>query len=237
MKRQIQLSLLISFIATIMIPLSLFAQDSEDGFVSIFNGKDLSGWVGDERIWSVQDGAIVGTTDNESKKLTYNTFLAYQENLSDFIVRFDIRLSKEGNSGLNYRSWILDNGNAYQLGGYQADFDGQANYSGIMYGEQFRGILAQTGTISRIGNNHQPEEMTRFATAEEIRENVNIENWNSYEIIARGFVFIHKINGKITSVCIDEDNEARRPNGILAIQAHVGPPMKVEVKNIRLKKL
>ena len=38
------------------------AEKDEEGFVSIFNGKDLSGWEGEEGIWSVEDGAITGMT-------------------------------------------------------------------------------------------------------------------------------------------------------------------------------
>ena len=125
------------------------------------------------------------------------------------------------------------------MGGYQGDFDGSATYSGIMYGEAFRGILANLGTVSRVNGKGEIQEIERFATPEEIRANVKIEDWNHYEITARGFVFVHKINGKVTSVFVDEDSDdVRRKSGVLGWQLHVGDGgMRVEIKNIELKKL
>lgn len=214
------------------------AQD--DGFVSIFNGKDLTGWSGDPRLWSVEDGAIVGTTDGDAKKITQNTSLYYTEdqNIGDFAIKFDYKIAKGGNSGLYYRGWFLEGPEKWRMGGYQGDFDGNATYAGIMYGENLRGILANLGTVSRVDKDGKIREVARFATPEEIRANVKMEDWNSYEIVAQGYVFVHKINGKVTSVFVDEDSDkVRRPSGVLGWQLHVGPPMRVEVKNIYLKKL
>jgi len=224
--------------AAIAFTVSAFAQ--EDGFVSIFNGKDLTGWTGEERIWSVEDGAIVGRADDAEHKLEYNTSLAYEEELADFILRYDYRITKGGNSGMYYRGWYLDPENhIYQMGGYQADFDGNATYSGIMYGEAFGGILANLGMVSVIDKGRSVDEIGSMRTAEDVRSSVKMEDWNHYEVIAKGFVFIHKINGQVTSICIDNDVDARRASGLIGIQAHagLGTPMKVEVKNIYLKKL
>ena len=213
----------------------------DDGFVSIFNGKDLTGWVGNPDLWSVEDGAIVGTTDNEGRKITQNQALYYAEDqeIGDFEIRFDYRISAGGNSGLYYRGWFLEGPEKFRMGGYQGDFDGAAQYSGIMYGENLRGILANLGTVSRVTPEGKIEEVARFATPEQIRENVKIEDWNHYEISAKGFVFVHKINGKVTSVFVDEDSDqVRRKSGVLGWQLHVtSDGMKVEVKNIYLKKL
>ena len=214
------------------------AQD--DGFVSIFNGKDLTGWSGDPRLWSVEDGAIVGTTNDSDKKITQNTSLFYTEdqNIGDFAIKFDYKITKGGNSGLYYRGWFLDGPETWRMGGYQGDFDGDKNYAGIMYGEMLRGILANLGTVSRVDKDGKIREVARFATPEEIRSIVKMEDWNSYEIVAQGYVFVHKINGKVTSVFVDEDSDkVRRPSGVLGWQLHVGPAMRVEVKNIYLKKL
>lgn len=123
------------------------------------------------------------------------------------------------------------------MGGYQADFDGDATYAGIMYGEAFRGILANLGTVSRVTPEGQIETVASFATPEEIRANVKVEDWNHYEVSAHGYVFVHKINGKVTSVFIDEDkDDVRRASGVLGWQLHVGEPMKVQIKNVYLKK-
>ncbi|MDO5567491.1 MAG: DUF1080 domain-containing protein [Planctomycetia bacterium] len=233
MKRQLILLTAMTAVLTAFAFSTLSAQ--EEGFVSLFNGKDLTGWKGDQSIWSVENGAIVGKTT----KIPYNHSLAYKEEFSDFILRFDYRLPdpKAGNSGFYYRGWYLSDSKPYQMGGYQADFDAAATYSGIVYGEALRGILAQRGTISHIGDNHKPVVMEQFAKNEDLKKLIKPGDWNSYEVIAQGYLFIHKINGKVMSVLIDADKKTRRDSGMIGIQVHVGPPMKVEVKNIRIKKL
>ncbi|MBI3191453.1 MAG: DUF1080 domain-containing protein, partial [Pedosphaera parvula] len=129
---------------------SLAAQ-TEPGFKSIFNGKDLSGWEGNPGLWSVKDGAITGKTPpdpaNPQKSiLTHNTFLVYTaENAGDFELRLQYRLVG-GNSGIQYRSKVLDQGKFGPIvGGYQADFEAGKTYSGILYEEKMRGILARRG--------------------------------------------------------------------------------------------
>ena len=219
--------------------LTSFAQD--DGFKSIFNGKDLTGWKGDPNLWSVENGCIVGQTNDTDKKITQNQALYYAEDMEigDFAITFDYKISNWGNSGLYYRGWFLEGPEKFRMGGYQGDFDGSATYSGIMYGEALRGILANLGTVSRVNPKGGIEEVARFATPEEIRENVKIEDWNHYEIVAKGFVFVHKINGKVTSVFVDEDSDdVRRKSGVLGWQLHVGDGgMRVEIKNVYFKKL
>lgn len=218
--------------------LPVMAQD--DGFVSIFNGKDLTGWAGDENLWSVEDGCITGTTNDTDKRITQNQALYYTEDMDigDFEIRFDFKISNWGNSGLYYRGWFLEEPEKFRMGGYQGDFDGSATYSGIMYGEALRGILANLGTVSRVTPSGKIETVASFATPEEIRKNVKIEDWNHYEISAHGYVFVHKINGVVTSVFVDEDSDdVRRASGVLGWQLHVGDGgMKVQVKNIYLKK-
>lgn len=214
-------------------------EKDKDGFISLFNGKDLNNWEGDSHIWSVEDGCIVGTTAAEgSKKLTYNTFLILKnQEFKNFVLKFDYRLTKGGNSGVQFRSWVEKEGKPFRVGGYQADFDGDNNYSGIVYGEKYRDILAQRGEESVIEDDHKPKTIRRFADNNELKEKIKVEDWNSYEITVKDFTISNKINGHLMSVCNDQDHEKRRDSGIIAIQAHVGPPMKVEIKNLKIKVL
>lgn len=234
-------SAILSFaVAFVFVAHALSANAQDDGYVSIFNGKDLTGWAGDANLWTVENGCIVGTTNDTDKKIEQNQALYYTEDqeIGDFAIKFDYKISNWGNSGLYYRGWFLETPEKFRMGGYQGDFDGSATYSGIMYGEALRGILANLGTVSRVSPQGKIEEIQRFATPEEIRENIKIEDWNHYEIVAKGFVFVHKINGKVTSVFIDEDSDdVRRKKGVLGWQLHVGEGgMRVEIKNIYLKK-
>jgi hypothetical protein len=215
-------------------------EEKAEGFVSIFNGKDLTDWEGDPNVWKVENGSIVGTTTAEGPaKITYNHFLIWKGGeTGEFVLRFDIKCSKAGNSGMQYRSWMNpDRNKPYSVLGYQADFDGAHAYSGILYGEGFRDILCQRGQETIIGDDSKPKEVRRFAQDAALKKELKVEDWNTYEVTAKGFTFTNKINGHIMSICTDEDKAKRRESGILAIQAHVGPPMKVEVKNVRIKKL
>lgn len=224
--------------------LSAAAQISEaekdDGFVSIFNGKDLSEWEGNPSLWRVEDGSIVGQTGDEGPtKLTYNTFLIWKgEPVENFVLRFDIKLTPKGNSGVQYRSWVVDDKERpFRVNGYQADFDGSHAHSGILYGEGFGGILCNRGLETVVEANRKVREVRRFAESADLKKEFKVDDWNSYEITARDFTFTNKINGHVTSICKDEDEKTRKSSGVIAIQAHVGPPMKVELKNLRLKRI
>ena len=72
------------------------------GFVSLFNGRDLSGWEGDPRFWRVEDGAITGQT-TDSQQVTENNFLIWKDEVEDFELRLKYRLGG-GNSGINFRA-------------------------------------------------------------------------------------------------------------------------------------
>ena len=129
---------------------SAFAAD-EAGFKSLFNGKDLTGWVGRTNHWSVQDGVITGVTTKENPAKGNNFLIAQADGtnlvVGDFEMRFSYKLLASGgkaygNSGLQYRS--KDRGN-FVVHGYQADFEYGTTYSGILYEEGGRGILAQRG--------------------------------------------------------------------------------------------
>jgi len=212
------------------------AADDEQGFVPLFDGKTLDGWEGDARFWSVQDGAITGQT-TEDNPTEHNTFLIWRQGkVDDFVLRFEYKLIG-GNSGVQYRSFQNPDWEEWVVGGYQADFEAGDRYSGILYGERFRGILADRGQKTVIGPNHKPKVVEQFGDAAGLQKHVKKEEWNEYEITAEGYHFVHKINGQVMSEATDEDTEMRRRCGIVAIQVHRGPPMKIQVRNIRLKRL
>ena len=227
-----------------VLPVAVFSQLSDteraEGFVSLFNGNDLTGWEGNPAIWKVENGTLVGQTAAEGPAfLEYNQFLVYKGGeYGDFVMRFDMKCSNPGNTGMQYRSWMNpDAAKPYSVFGYQADFDGVHFHTGILYGEGFRGILCERGleTVLEPGQK-KPKEVRRFAETEALKKELKIEDWNSYEITAKGFTFTNTINGHVMSICTDEQ-DVRRNSGIIAIQVHKGQPMKVEVKNIRIKKL
>lgn len=211
------------------------AAQAQDGWVSIFDGKTLDNWDGNPDFWSVQDGTITGQTTAE-KPTKGNTFIIWRGgDTEDFELKCEYKIIG-GNSGIQYRSFEVPN-EKWVVGGYQADFEAGDTYSGINYGERFRGILALRGQKTVIGDDHKPKLVEQFGDTNEIQTKIKKEDWNEYTVSAKGFTFEHRINGVLTSVVADEDKAQRRAKGILALQLHAGPPMKVQFRNIKLKKL
>lgn len=216
-------------------PMAAWAQD---GFISIFDGKTLANWDGNPDFWRVEDGCITGQTTAE-KPTKGNTFIIWRGGeTGEFELTLDYKIVG-GNSGIQYRSFEVPN-EKWVVGGYQADIDSGDTYSGINYGERFRGILANRGqkTVVKKGDDGKVkvDVVETLGDSKEIQSKIKKEDWNSYQIIAKGFTFEHRINGVVTSICTDEHPE-KRTTGILALQLHAGPPMKVQFKNIKLKKL
>ncbi|MGY8750185.1 MAG: PVC-type heme-binding CxxCH protein [Pirellulales bacterium] len=214
-------------------------ESSGDGFVSLFDGKTLKGWDGNPKFWSVEDGAITGQTTSKNPTKG-NTFLVYRGGeFANFELRFDYKIVG-GNSGVQYRSFEPDSKKQkWVVGGYQADFEAGNTYSGILYGERFRGILANRGQKTELVRNEgkfQVKVTGSVGESADIQTKIKKEDWNEYSITANGFDFVHKINGVQTAVCTDNDRQQRRESGIVALQLHAGPPMKVQFRNIRIKK-
>lgn len=208
----------------------------------LFNGKDLSGWEGNPKLWSVQDGTITGKTTVE-QPAGGNTFLIWKGgDVSNFELTFKYKMTpgddkKFVNSGVQYRSKIVDPAN-FVVAGYQADFEYGNTYSGILYEEKGRGILAQRGQKVTITEGENPSKPKIAVTGEtgksaDIQAGIKKDDWNEYRIVAEGNHLQHFINGKQTVDVIDETTEGAK-KGVLALQLHAGSPMQVQFKDIVL---
>jgi hypothetical protein len=220
-------------LSALLLHTAAFADHHKSEAKPLFNGKDLTGWNGNPKFWSVQDGVITAQTTAENPTKG-NTFLIWTNGV---VGDFELRLSYKvigGNSGIQYRS--KDRGN-WVVNGYQADFEAGKTYSGILYEEGGRGILAQRGQMTVIPAGGKPEVVGSVGKTEDIQAVIKNEDWNDYLIIAKGNVLIHQINGRVTMVCRDDDQEKGAKSGILALQLHAGPPMTLQVKDIQLKPL
>ncbi len=205
----------------------------EVGFVPIFNGTSLDGWEGKPGFWRVEDGAIVGETTAENPTKG-NTFLIWRQGLvDDFELVLQYRLTG-GNSGIQYRSKDLGD---FVVGGYQGDFESGTKYSGILYEEKGRGILALRGERISIKPDGSKQKGEPIGEAVALQAAIKPDDWNEYRIVARGPKLQHLINGQLMSETVDEQADKRSMEGVLALQLHAGPPMKAEFKDIRLKRL
>lgn len=216
-------------------------------WVALFDGKSLDGWDGDPRFWRVEDGAIVGET-TESNKAPQNTFLISKAGeFGDFELQLSFEV--EGyNSGVQYRS--VRRGN-WVVSGYQCDFEARWHdegtkdlYSGMFFEEGGRMFLAQRGDCVIVrppeeGSKEKAaiEKLGTVGDAAEIEKGIRRDAWNELTVVARGNTFIHILNGRVAAVAVDEDVSRRRDEGIIALQLHAGPPMKIRVKGVRLRRL
>lgn len=186
---------------------SSLAVFAEEGFRPLFNGKNLDGWDGDPRLWSVRDGMIVGST--EKAKLTHNEFLISKASFANFVLRAECKL-RNHNSGIQFRSEALPE---WVVRGYQADM-AQDNYWGCIYEEKgTRGILVNGW--------------------EKAKPVVHLTDWNDYEISCDGDHIQLKLNGVLTA----DLHDSAKLSGIFALQLHAGPPMEAYFRNIRIKEL
>ena len=214
-----------------------FGKKSEGG-KSLFDGKTLKGWNGDPKFWKAADGAIVGQTTKESPTKG-NTFIIWEDGkLTDFDLTLEFKI-EGGNSGIQYRSFVKPGKHdGWRIGGYQADFEAGDRYSGICYGEGFRGILSDRGfhtTLTIDDNGKLKKNAKKFGDSKEIGKAVKKGDWNTYRITAKGYHFTHFINDVKTTELTDNDEKTRRVDGVLALQLHAGPPMKVSFRKIHLK--
>ena len=198
------------FCAAFLVASRLTPAVAEDKFQPLFDGKTLTGWSGDPDLWMVEDGMIVGSTD--TKTLTHNSFLATERSYKNFVLKVKFKL-RNHNSGVQIRSKRYDD---YVVKGYQPDIAEQ-RFTGILYEEGGRGILADVDQ-------------------KEAAEHFNRHGWNEYVITCDGPHIRQVLNG-YTTVDYTEKSEQGAKEGIIALQLHAGPKMKVWFKDIEIKEL
>lgn len=225
---------------------------NESDFISIFNEKDLSGWVGDSTYWSVKEGTLVGEVTPETI-LERNSFIIYEKaQPSNFELKLEYKISNSGNSGINYRSERIEKF-PFALKGYQCDIDGKNRYTGQNYEEKKRTTLAYRGEKVTIPS--MPDSISKTNLRKNVKKNcwqtrivsdtlgdlkqlkshIKENDWNSVHLIVKDNRMQHYINGVLMSDVLDLDTENRANKGFLGVQVHVGPPMKVQYKNIKIK--
>lgn len=207
------------------------AQAGADGGAWIeLVGKDLSGWKGDARFWSVKDGAIVGAS-SDSVPCDRTTYLVREGfEVEDFELVAEYRIVG-GNSGIQFRS---ANPQGFEVAGPQADIEDGESWTGCLYEQDGRGVMTTRGLRTTFTTNRKHER--RFAAADQVLAAVKRHDWNTYRIVAVGGTIVLELNGVRSCETIDAD-AARRVRGLLALQLHAGPGMEVAYRSIKVRKL
>ena len=230
------------------------AQTDAEDFAPIFDGKTLHNWDGDSTYWRVENGCLVGEV-LPSTLLTHNSFIIWRGGEpKDFELKLEFRISELGNSGVNYRSDQLDT-IPFALRGYQADIDGKNRYTGQNYEERKRTTLAYHGQKVVVHSQKNPdmpgslenniennawksnEVVESLGDPDSLNTFIHAGDWNECHLIVKGNRMQHYINNVLMSDVTDDDTINRKFSGLIGVQVHVGPPMKVEYRKIRLKEL
>jgi hypothetical protein len=198
-------------------PNTLTGEERREGYILLFDGRTLNGWEGDRKLWSVRDGAIVGSTEGQPLKDPVHIY--HTREFTDFILKADIKL-RNGNSGIQFRSGTLP---GFRLMGYQADAcdEGQQK-NGPSWGNFYEQYGRGRGIMK------DPFEGWNKAKAV-----VRPRDWNTYEILANRKKIQIKLNGAVTIDTTDD----RASTGLVGIQLHQGEPMEVRVRNVKVKPL
>jgi len=221
---------------------ALTAPPEPEGMRKIFNGKNLDGWDGDPRLWSVKNGAIHGETTPE-KRANGNTFLIWQEGRTkDFQLRLSFRCTATNNSGIQYRSKHIAQGNPrnkWVVRGYQHEIRDEVklpSVAGFIYDEGGRrGRICLVGEKA-VWTEDGKKVLDTLIDADGYKKLFRLDDWNDVVIIAQGRHIQHYLNGRLILDFTDSPELALR-EGVLAFQLHAGRPMWVEFKDVRFKEL
>ncbi len=197
-------------------PNTLTPAERAEGYVLLFNGKNLDGWEGNPALWKVENGVLVGSTDGHP--IGNNTFLIFKKPFADFHLTAEVRL-RNHNSGIQFRS-RAEAGPGWVVTGYQADFSEAGDNSawGNFYEEKGR-----ARKLMRTPGEGWEKGRTLYRKGD----------WNRVEIYAQGPKMRLLLNG-VETVSVTDDKSA---SGVIALQLHKGEPMRVEFRNLKLKPL
>lgn len=204
---------------------------TEEGFVAMFNGKDLTGWAGKPGGWWVEDGALTAESTPEKPCLKHHYLYWTGGEPADFVLRFQYKMVGEGgNSGVQFRSEKRPD---WDIWGYQADIENGPQWTGCLFQHDRNGVVMRgfRATIAADGT----REETAFASGESLQQQVKTGDWNDYEVIAQGHHISLRINGQLMCEVDDHDAKYFREKGIIALQMHPGPPMKIQFRNLRIR--
>lgn len=216
---------LITFVA------SSFAR-SDDGFISLFNGKDLTGWEGAPGLWKVEDGIVIGTCKGPDH-FEHNTFLIWSGGtVRDFELIATVKMVGDNNSGIQYRSKKIPEFGPFAISGYQCDVHPALEHTGMTYEEKGRGIFGLNGKDVALDN-----DTNRWLLSEHEPVEADLSEWTEFRILVRGNHHIHQVNGKTSSELIDYDEDGRTLEGLIAIQLHRGNANQILIKEMKLKHL
>ncbi len=213
-------------------------QRLEPGYESLFDGSSMTGWqAADPSYWTIEDGAITAKI-SDAHPSSRNHYLVWQGGkLSDFELKLSHRIVSEDevNGGFQFRSEMFDGEIPADCRGYQVDNNTKTPWLVRLYDEFGRHTLAWRGERAEFdAAGNRTVNAIEGATAE---AHFRLEDWHEYHLRCVGEKISLMVDGRLVAEIIDKDPQQRDLEGILALQLHSGPPMTVQFRDIRLKRL
>ena len=227
--------------------------DEHTGYKQIFDGKTFTGWDADPSIWRVEDGLMIGETLEKQPK--GNNYIVYRaESTRDFDLKLQMKIEKGGGGGIQYRSvtgvpWtrpvpagLPPYDLKFMMTGPQADFwfpvrAQSAAYTGQWYSENtMQGILAYRGQVTQALPGQPNRLVATIGDKQALGGFVRVNEWNDYEVIARGGVMMHIMNGQLMAIFIDDNKDSvNNIKGLIGFEIE-SQPCKISVRDIWLRK-
>ena len=223
------------------------------GYRQIFDGKSFNGWDADPSIWRIEHGVMVGET-LEGKPKGNNDIVYRGAKARDFDLKLQMKIEKGGGGGIQYRSvtgvpWTRAQPEGqppydlkFMMTGPQADFwfpvtAQTAAYTGQWYSENtMQGILAYRGQVTQALPGKTNRLVATIGDKQALGGYVKVNEWNDYEIIARGGVMMHIMNGQLMAVFIDDNKDSvNNQPGLIGFEIE-SQPCKISVRNIWMRR-
>lgn len=226
--------------------------DEHTGYKQIFDGNSFAGWDADLTIWRVENGVMVGETLEGRPK--GNNYIVYRGvKTRDFDLKLQMKIQKGGGGGIQYRSvtgvpWTRPQPKGqppydpkFMMTGPQADFwfpvsAQTAAYTGQWYSENtMQGILAYRGQVTQALPGQTNRLVASIGEKQALGGYVKVNEWNDYQIIARGGVMMHIMNGQLMAAFIDDNRDSvNNQPGLIGFEIE-SQPCKISVRNIWLR--
>ncbi len=226
--------------------------DEHKGFTQIFDGKSFAGWDADTSIWRIDNGIMIGETLEGKPK--GNNYIVYRGlKARDFDLKLRMKIEKGGGGGIQYRSvtgvpWTRPQPAGqpaydlkFMMTGPQADFwfpvtAVTSDFTGQWYSENtMQGILAYRGQVTQALPGDTNRLVAHIGDIRALGGYVKTNEWNDYEIIARGGVMMHIMNGQLMAVFIDDNKDSvNNQPGLIGFEIE-SEPCKISVKDIWMR--
>ncbi len=211
-------------------------------YVSLFDGKTLNNWEGEQDVWSVRDGVLTGAVTEETKtaKVTFITYTGGE--FADFELHYKFRITggRPNSSGLQFRSHLWEHDGLKDVNGYQQDLGMPAGLCGgiVDSGTNANGQPVKSAVGERVVYNAEGERQSSplGKSADELNALLKTTDWNDAVLIAKGNRMVSMINGEVFAD-VTNDSPNASTEGLFAFQISRRTVMTVELKDLRVRKL